>query len=361
MRQWATCHAVLIRQPVGIDNPSVISMSDLAAAVDACRKATVADPQFQAAWSGLGLALALQGDDAKAVEALPKVKPESGYQPMYWVARYWLVTRYQSNEAGAALLRAAIEKHPGFLLARGYLGEHLNAVQRHEEALIAFKEYAALVPNSPYALSRVGYTLARLGRHDEALDWARRALELEPTSRDLVLELGSRHVDAGKFDKAIEILKPVASLPDADGEALLRLGYAYLGKKDLDSAEPLFRKAEAAATKPSQWRTRGRAKFDIAKVLVRRGDAKKASQVVLEALKEGFKPYSLAREDEDLVAIAKQVQADLDRDRFSKVDLETRQAVPPREASPFPLTSAGEIDLRQKRPTPPSGFDVLKF
>jgi hypothetical protein len=43
------------------------------------------------------------------------------------------------------------------------------------------------------------------------------------------------------------------------------------------------------------------------------------------------------------------------------VDLETRQPVPPREASPFPLTSAGEIDLRQKRPTPPSGFDVLKF
>ena len=359
-KSYGACLAVLLKQPIGIENPSIIGEKELAAAAAACRKATSADPKFAPAWSGLALALALQGEDAKAVEALAKVDPKSGYLPLYWLARYWLVTRYQSNEAGAAVLREAIARHPGYLLARGYLGEHLNAVASYEEALVVFKEYAALCPKSPYALTREGYALSHLKRYDEAIAIARRALELEPTSRDLAVELGSRYIDAGQLDKAIETLKPVTAGAGATGEGLLRLGYAYLLKKDLASAEALFRKAEQTATRPAEWRTRGRAKFDFAKVLVLRGDAKTASEVVMEAMREGFKPYSLWRADEDLVAIAKKVEADLDKEKVAKVNLDIRPALP-RETSPFAVDAAGEIDPARQRPTPPPGFALIKF
>ena len=97
---------------------AVIATGDLARAIKACRTAVQADPAFQAAWAALGLALAISGEDAQAVQALIKVRADGSFQPLFWLGRYWLVTRYQSPEAGLKVLRAALEKRPGFLLAR---------------------------------------------------------------------------------------------------------------------------------------------------------------------------------------------------------------------------------------------------
>src|SRR5262249_15117512 len=132
MRHYAACDARLIEQPVGIDNPFVLNDVELKKAIASCETAVKADPAFSAAWAALAFASALAGDDRRAVEALSNVKPDAGHVPNAAVARFWLVSRYQSAEAGVAVLKEAIAKEPGFLLARAYLAELYNALGKHE-------------------------------------------------------------------------------------------------------------------------------------------------------------------------------------------------------------------------------------
>jgi cytochrome c-type biogenesis protein CcmH/NrfG len=208
---YAHCYAVLIRQPISVESPTVLSASELASAVKSCRSAVGADPKFEDAWAALGLAQAISGQDADAVQALLKVHAAERYQPLYWLGRYWLVTRYQSPAAGETALRQALKQHPGFLLARGYLAEHLMVMGRNDEALEVWKQYSSELPDNAFLRGRVSATLARLGKHDEAIAAAKAALELDHSDGDAVLELGSRYLDAGKRDQAIEVLQAAAS------------------------------------------------------------------------------------------------------------------------------------------------------
>ncbi|HEY3451894.1 MAG TPA: tetratricopeptide repeat protein [Myxococcales bacterium] len=360
-RLLAGCQASLMRQPIGIETPSILGES-LDTALESCTTAAKLDPNLAAAHAGLALALALKGDDAKAVRALVNAKPESGYLPTWWIARYWLVTRYQSNEAGTRVLEDAIGMCPGFLLARGYLAEHLNAIGKHEEALAAWKKYADVSPKSPFVQARLGYTLARLGKHAEAIEATRAAVKLDPASRDLTLELASRLLDSGDLDGARAALEPLAKDPQASGEVLLRLGYVHLLKSEYDKAEPLLRSAIEKASRPSEWRTRGRAKLDLAKLMVRRGQKEQARAVMLEAIREGYRPLALARPDPDLEELAKAAAAEADKPEKKdvKVDLEPRFAMP-KETSPFAITAGGDIDPKGKRAAPPPGLELVRF
>ncbi len=361
-RLLAGCQASLARQPIGIETPSVLGES-LDAALDSCATAARLDPNLSAAHAGLALALALKGEDDKAVRALVNARQGAGYLPNWWIARYWLLTRYQSNEAGAKVLSDAIERFPGFFLARGYLAEHLNAVGKHEAALAAWKRYAEASPKSPFVQARLGYTLAKLGRHAEAHQATRAAVELDPTSRELALELASRLVDSGDLDGARATLEPLAKDPQASGEVLLRLGYVHLLEGELDKAEPLLRSAIEKASRPSEWRTRGRAKLDLAKLMVRRGQKDQAKAVMLEALREGYRPLALSRPDPDLEELARLAAAEADKKEQKKevkVDLQPRLAMP-RETSPFAITAGGDIDTRAKRAAPPAGLELVRF
>lgn len=332
-RLLAGCQASLVRQPIGIETPSVLG-ENLDTALEACASAARLDPNLSAAHAGMALAFALKGEDDKAVRALSNAKQDSSYLPNWWIARYWLLTRYQSNEAGARALSDAVERHPGFLLARGYLAEHLNAVGKHEEALAAWKKYAEAVPKSPFVQARIGYTLAKLGRHAEAIEATRGGLKLDPASRDLQLELASRQVDSGDLKGARATLEPLAKDPRATGEVLLRLGYVLLLQGEFGQAEPLLRAAVDKATRPAEWRTRGRAKLDLAKLMVRRGQKDQARAVMLEAIREGYRPLTLSRPDPDLEELAKAAAAEADKPEQKekgkdlKVDLKPRYAMP---------------------------------
>jgi tetratricopeptide (TPR) repeat protein len=375
----AECYAILIRQPMGIENPSVIEDADLDRARAACKAAVSFDPGFARAWATLGLALAIRGDDKEAIDALGKVGDTKAYLPLAWIARFWIVTRYHSNAAGADALREAILRHPGFLLARGYLAELLNATQSHAEALAAWQDYLHVAPRSGFVKAKVAYTFAKLGKQADAIDRTREALRADPGSVALRMELGSRLLDAGKrdaakLDEAIALLGVMARAPGARGEVVLRLAYAYLLKGELDYAEPLLHDALARAIKPSEWRTRGRAKFDLANLYLRKKQAGKADEVLEAAMKEGYVPHDLARGDLQLMALWKTVKARLDKKGKQPLDLSVsahhpgtrsgeRQTPPKgtRVASPFAISSAGEIDLERKKPAPPMNFEVLRF
>src|SRR6185436_646275 len=98
------------------------------------------------------------------------------------------------------------------------------------------------------------------------------------------LELASRFIDANKLEDAKKMLDVLAKAPDARGEVFLRLGYIYLLQNKLEDAERFCTQASERAQKGREWRTRGRARYDLAKIALRRGDKDKA----LDELEHAF-------------------------------------------------------------------------
>lgn len=358
LKALGACAAVVLKQPLGIENPAVLEGNELEGAIAQCIKADAADATLHYAAANLALARAINGDDAAATRDLAGLSEKDGATEAFTLARFWLLTRYQSNEAGVAFLESVTRAHPGELIARDYLAETLGLVGEFGKALAAWDAYLALAPASPFAHGQRSRALARLGRYDEAISAAKKAVELNPAGRDARLQLGSRYVDAAKYDLAIATLAPLVALPDARGEHALRLGWAYWLKGDADAAARYFKQALDLATRPAEWRTRGRAFYDLALVEAKRGN-KDASRVALRAaVQTGYK----AKQVDPVLAEAAR---DVERVQSGRQPVDSGGPAPrallPRESSLFPLDPYGDLDPNAKKPPPPEGLILFRF
>jgi len=350
MAAYLSCYAMLVRQPMGLRKSHVVDAATIAAARGKCETAVKADPAFAAAWAALSLASSLSMENERAAEALGKLRGETGYLPFAVLAEYWLATRFNSNAAGAVVLRDAARLHRGALIFLTYLGEHLNITKKYSEALTVWNRYLTGVNQSPYALSQKGYSMARLGFLDDAIVVSRQAVEQDPESMAVQLELASRMVDAKKLDDAAKILEPLAKDKRAWGEVVLRLGYVYLLKNDNKTAEKHFARALKLATAPSDWRTRGRTRYDLAIVMARGGKLKKAEDQLLAAAKEGFVVNSLLQKNPDLKKLEKRKRV---THLFKNPDLKLDPKL--LQVSPFPTDAGGTVRPEATRPAAP-GF-----
>jgi len=358
---YARCYAALVRQPMGIENPVVLDSDALTGAIADCRKALELDGDFRAARHALALALAIEGQDGDSARLIAlDEEPDSA---MWWIARFWLVTRYQSGERGEALLEDALVKRPGFLLAQVYLCEHLGVMQKFAAALSACEKAAAKTPKGVFPMLRVGKMLARQFRHEDAIAKTKQAIALQPKrldSREAHLQLASRYVDASMLSEAIAQLEPLVKSDKVRGEELLRLGYAWELKGDAGKAMAHYERAIAKATSPGEWRTRGRAWYDIAVLQARGGNNGKAKDALAEAYKTGYRQSVM---DPALKSIARE----LERGELSKAggpDAGSGQAalIPKaRELSLFPVDASGEIQTGKPAPKPPPDFIKVQF
>jgi predicted Zn-dependent protease len=225
------------------------------------------------------------------------------------------------------------------------------------DAEATFRELTALMPASPWAAGRLSKALARQGKHDEALVAAKHALDLSPTSLEARLEYGSRLIDAGKVADAVTQLQPLASAPAARGEHLLRLGWAQWLLGNVEGAGASFEKALAVSTLPGDWRTKGRASYDLALVEAKRGKPDAARAALRVALQTGLK---LRTVDPLLATAARELErAEASPDAGGALAL--KPTVLPREASLFPVDTFGDVDPAAKKPPPPEGLVLGRF
>lgn len=342
MKQYAACLLGIDKQPLGIENPPVIEGEELARSVQLCEAAVKADPNFSSAWAALALAAAIEGRDRRAVEALGKLDPTANFIPNQTLARFWLVSRFQTPEAGEAVLREAMQREPGFVLAQTYLGELYNRLNRHGEAAEVWQAYAKKSPGNTFVISRLAYTLSRLGKAAEAVTFAEKALAFDPQSPELRLELAGRYLDASLPDKAISLLEPMAREANPNPEAMLRLGYAKHQKGDLKAAEEWLTRAHKAAREPRGWRVRFRALLDLSAVAAEKGDKETAKKRLNDALREGKVTYLAAA---DLATLLKLTSLEEAR------ELQARVKHPVKQATPY---AEGEA------PAAPPGFDAVQ-
>ncbi len=356
MKAYLSCYATLIRQPMGIRNPAVIADKKLQKAVNDCEIATKADKYFYAAWAAQSLAYSLQGKDRKASVALVPARDARGYLPFYYLARYWLITRYRTGFQGAQVMRVAVQKHPGSLIYKTYLGEHLNVTRQYKEALSVWEDYLQQFPGNAFAMANKGYALARLGRMSESIEISEKAVEADPMSDNIKLELASRYVDAARLDDAQKLLEPLAKKKNARGELLLRLGYVYLLKKQNKKAEKLLKRALKVAKGPAEWRTRGRTKYDLAILAVRKKQLKRAEKYLLQADKEGFKMATSLKFDPDLLQLSQRKAV---KHLFIEAGIGETSKNQPKQATPFPVGPGGELRPNGLRPQEPEELKKL--
>jgi tetratricopeptide (TPR) repeat protein len=352
---YSRCLSVVERQSMGIENPVMLNSEVLTGALNACRAALQADPKFTAAKLALALGQAIGGNDEEATKALADAGEQDS--AIYWITRFWLVSRYQTPEAGEGVLRQALEKRPGFLLAQMYLCEDLTVLGKNDKALAACEEAAAATPKGVVPLLRVGKVLARLKRHDDAIKKSQDALALEANglkSRTGRLELASRYVDANKLAEAVSTLEPIGKDENARGEELLRLGYAHQLRGQNDLAQGFYEKAIAKATAPGEWRTLGRAQYDLAIVHAKAGAKDKAKEALRQSRLTGFAPNAMD-------AALNEVVKDLDRPEPGDKMKKPSAKPAPREVNLFRIDAAGEVVFASGSPTPPKDFARIRF
>lgn len=354
LQQLGACYPVVLRQPLSVDTPALVDGAELERAVAACQKAVELDPSLRFANAVASLGQSILGGDAAAAKSLAALGNADDVLEIYTLARFWLLTRYQSNEAGVAFLQDIIKRHPGELIARAYLGDTQFALGAWADAEKTFQAYVALAPSSPWAQGRLSKALARQGKHTEAIAAAKKAFLLSPSSPETRLELGSRYIDAGNLAEAQETLEPLSKLTPPRGEHLLRLGWAHWLEGELDAAEAYFTRAVDTATSPGEWRTRGRAAYDLALVEAKRGRTREAAAQLKAAYATGFKVKEL---DPSLAAAAKEMErADMEKKAQSPA-----KTVTPREASLFPVNAFGDVDTGAKKPPAPEGLILFRF
>ncbi len=288
LKALAPCWETALKQPMGLDAPVGLARADLAGAMDGCKAALKADGSLRFAGATLGLLQAIAREDAEAEKSLgPPADDDAALMP--WVlARFWLLTRHQSNEAAVAFLAGVIKKHPTPLVLRSFVASTLAAMNEHQRAVAAWSEYAALAPAAAFPLGRLSRSQARLEKLDAAIATAKKGLALCPECREARLALASRQLDAKKLADAQATLQPLVELKDGPAEPLLRLGWAYWVAGDAKSAAPLFEKAAERAQGPKAWKVKGQAFYNVALVEAKQGRVDAAKQAWAKSVATGW-------------------------------------------------------------------------
>ncbi len=281
-----------------------------AAAISAAKtqleEAVKLDADYGEAWATLGVTQALLGDTKAAWRSLGKATSLGfGHHPTGALGASFVRMREGRFEDAASILRSAISRHPGFLHARGYLGELYNQLGRHKDALAVFEDYCKVAPSQPWALAQRGYTRSRLGDNVNAIADTVAAVDLVPDSPALLIQLASRYIDAGKLIGAEDALLQAMKLRPDEARIFVRLGYVYLleGKDEL--AIPISEKALVQAQLGAKSRDRAYAHLNLARAYGRKGDLDKAFDHLARAKAEGLPSFSEIENDGKLAAMRK--------------------------------------------------------
>lgn len=297
------CKETAILQSLGPRSVPTLPAAAIWKAKAMCDQALAEDKTDVIALGALGVLRAAAGDNAGAEKELKKAvgyTRRTGYADL---GLFWARFRQGKKDLAINDLRAAVEKSPGDLHARGVLGQALSEVKRYDEAKKVWETYLKLSPKHPFARTQLAHTLARLKDIDGAVAQVNLAIQAIPDDATLYVERASRQIDGKRWKDAEASLRQALKLDPNLALAYLRLGFVYLQTGQNKLAKPILQKALKAADMESEQGIRGVALFDLAKVSMRAGRKDEALSYLDQALSEGFTKANWLKIDADLAAL----------------------------------------------------------
>lgn len=262
-----------------------------------------ADPENAIAWSGLAIALRLQGRLTESVEAYRKLV---AIRPNHGDAWYQLGDEFRVlgrlHEAELAF-RKQVEIKPDHTESWYELGRILADQERQEEAEHAFRHLVRLKPNDEWSWYHFGRALAEQGRQEEAEHAFRKQVKIQPNHEIAWYSLGVALAKQGRQEEAEQAYRRQVEIKPKHEWAWSDLGHALRKQGRLEEAEQAYRRqVEIKADHQSAWNSLGY-------VLMKQGDLAPAQQAYAQALH--LKPNSISAlcGDAELAL----VQNDIDR------------------------------------------------
>ncbi len=114
---------------------------------------------------------------------------------------------------------------PDNLWHKVYLGETVEALARHDEALGLYQEVLLASPELPYAAEKMDALLVRLGRRQDQLNFWRRLHQQYPEAALPLLRLGHALRNSGKREEALDVFEEVLVRTPSHANALLYAGW----------------------------------------------------------------------------------------------------------------------------------------
>jgi len=140
---------------------------------------------------------------------------------------------------------AAYRQAPGHAAAFSNFSISLNALGRNEEALAACREAVRLKPGHVEAHNNLAATLKELDRYEEAEAACRRALELRPDYAEALSNLGAVLKELGRPEEAAAVCRRAVELRPDYAEAHNNLGAALKELRRTGEAATAYRRALA--------------------------------------------------------------------------------------------------------------------
>ncbi|MCK5482998.1 MAG: tetratricopeptide repeat protein, partial [Gemmatimonadetes bacterium] len=218
--------------------------AELEKGIELFRQAIAIDSRYALAWAGLADSYGILGwyRHLSSMDAYTKMVSAASsavavddslaepYTSLAY-ARFMYGWDWAGAEAG---FRAALERNPGYAVARHWFGEFLMAMGRLDEAIEQLDTAHELDPLSPTIGFGVGWVQYFLGDYGAAIRQYEKTLELDP---DFVLApwfLGPALVQAGEYDRAIEVCETwIPRVRRQNGlAALLAYAQAKAGRRE---------------------------------------------------------------------------------------------------------------------------------
>jgi tetratricopeptide (TPR) repeat protein len=149
----------------------------------------------------------------------------------------------QKHDNAIAAFRHAIKLKPSYPGAWFSLGEAYRSQGKLDDAIAAFHEAIKLYPDIPQAWLGLGTAYGQQGKLDDAIAACRQAVKLKPEYPDAWNTLGLCYRDQGNYNDAVPAFRQAIKLKPNDSKAWLGLGNIYIKQGKHDDAVTAFRQA----------------------------------------------------------------------------------------------------------------------
>lgn len=219
------------------------ALGDIAGVERALRRAVAMEPQRIPPRLALGELLTETGRHAEAEALLREALAASGRHPRAVVALARLLLARNRADEALALCAAHVDARPSAELLNEY-GRALQALQRMDEALAAFRRATELEPANGVLEHNLAAALEAAGRHAEAAAAERRARAKGVDAPQAWFVLGCAELGTGRYDEAEaalrEAVRRAPAYVDAQRELAqllwMRSGDATAACAELDAA-----------------------------------------------------------------------------------------------------------------------------